>query len=97
MGHGRGSPTTCSCCEGGRATPRTLWPRGRCSPLRESVRSSTVRFHAGLDSFVRLAGALSVTLDDHLAGVSWTPAVLESEVKGGYSVGFETEGAGDQT
>ncbi len=44
-----------------------------------------------LDTYVRLAGALGVTLDDLLAGVSWSPAVLESEVEGGYGVEFEVE------
>lgn len=49
------------------------------------------RVAAMLDTYVRLAGVLSVTLDDLLAGVAWTPAVLESEIEGGYVVEFETE------
>ncbi len=52
------------------------------------------RGHVGgtLDTYVRLAGALGITLDDLLAGVSWTPAFIESEVEGGYGVEFEVEG-----
>jgi len=49
-----------------------------------------------LDTYVRLAGALEITLDDLLAGVSWTPVVLESEVEGGYSVEFEVEVPNDE-
>lgn len=48
-----------------------------------------------LDTYVRLAGALGITLDDLLAGVSWTPAFIESEVEGGYGVEFEMEGPED--
>lgn len=52
---------------------------------------------AMLDTYVRLAGALSVSLDDPLDGVAWTPAVVESEIEGGYIVEFEIEPpAGDQ-
>lgn len=32
-----------------------------------------------LDVYVRLAGSLSVTLDDLLAGVRWTPGTVEFE------------------
>jgi len=42
-----------------------------------------------LDTYVRLAGALSVTLDDLLAGVKWTPGEFESEVDAAYKVEFE--------
>lgn len=44
-----------------------------------------------LDTYVRLVGALGITLDDLLAGVSWTPVVIESEIEGGYIVEFEIE------
>lgn len=44
-----------------------------------------------LDTYVRLVGALGITFDDLLAGVSWTPVVIESEIEGGYIVTFETE------
>ena len=37
-----------------------------------------------LDTYVRLAGGLSITLDDLLAGVSWVPAIVEFEEEGGY-------------
>lgn len=44
-----------------------------------------------LDIYVRLAGALSVTLNDLLAGVSWTPGIVELEYDAGYEVEFEAE------
>ncbi|HXS34257.1 MAG TPA: helix-turn-helix transcriptional regulator [Solirubrobacterales bacterium] len=46
-----------------------------------------------LDTYVRLAGALSLTLDDLLAGVAWTPGEFEFEIDAGYKVEFEVEGA----
>jgi transcriptional regulator with XRE-family HTH domain len=46
-----------------------------------------------LDTYVRLAGALSLTLDDLLAGVTWTPGEFEFEIDAGYKVEFEVEGA----
>lgn len=49
------------------------------------------RVSGKLDSYVRLAGALSITLDDLLAGVSWTPVFIESEIEGGYTAEFEVE------
>lgn len=48
-----------------------------------------------LDTYVRLSGALSITLDDLLAGVTWTPGVIESEFEAGYEVEFELEGQPD--
>lgn len=39
-----------------------------------------------LDTYVRLAGALGVTLDDLLAGVRWTAATLESGYEAHYAV-----------
>lgn len=68
-------------------TDRALLSAGRIGQIEHG------QVIAGLDSYVRLAGALSVTVNDLLAGVSWAPAVLESEVEGGYIVEFETEGA----
>jgi transcriptional regulator with XRE-family HTH domain len=44
-----------------------------------------------LDTYVRLAGALSLTLDDLLAGVTWTPGEFEFEIDAGYKVEFEVE------
>jgi transcriptional regulator with XRE-family HTH domain len=44
-----------------------------------------------LDTYVRLAGALSLTLDDLLAGVTWTPGEIELEVEPGYMVEFDVE------
>jgi transcriptional regulator with XRE-family HTH domain len=44
-----------------------------------------------LDIYVRLAGSLSATLDDLLAGVSWTPGIVEFEFDAGYKVEFEVE------
>lgn len=37
-----------------------------------------------LDTSVRLAGALSISLDDLLAGVSWRAGEIEFEVEAGY-------------
>lgn len=39
-----------------------------------------------LDTYVRLAGALSLTLDDLLAGVAWTPGAIELEIGASYKV-----------
>jgi transcriptional regulator with XRE-family HTH domain len=50
---------------------------------------------AMLDAYVRLAGSLSVTLDDLLAGVTWTPGVVELEFDAGYKVEFGLEAPGD--
>ncbi len=44
-----------------------------------------------LDTYVRLAGGLGITLDDLLAGVSWTPLIVEFEEEGGYGVEVEWE------
>jgi transcriptional regulator with XRE-family HTH domain len=44
-----------------------------------------------LDTWVRLAGALSITLDDLLAGVIWTPGEIEFEIEAGYEVKFEVD------
>jgi transcriptional regulator with XRE-family HTH domain len=44
-----------------------------------------------LDTYVRLAGALSLTLDDLLAGVTWTPGEIELEIDAGYKVEFDVE------
>jgi transcriptional regulator with XRE-family HTH domain len=46
---------------------------------------------AMLDTWVRLAGALSISLDDLLAGVIWTPGEIEFEIDAGYEVTFEVE------
>ncbi len=43
-----------------------------------------------LDTYVRLASSLSVTLDDLLAGVKWTPGTVELEFDPGYKVEFKT-------
>lgn len=42
-----------------------------------------------LDTYVRLAGSLSVPLNALLAGVAWTPGSVEFEVDGGYKVEFD--------
>ncbi|HET7444519.1 MAG TPA: helix-turn-helix transcriptional regulator [Solirubrobacterales bacterium] len=42
-----------------------------------------------LDTWIRLAGALSISLDDLLAGVDWTPGEIEFEIDAGYEVTFE--------
>ncbi len=44
-----------------------------------------------LDTYVRLAGALSITLDDLFAGVIWIPGEIEFEIDAGYEVTFEVE------
>jgi transcriptional regulator with XRE-family HTH domain len=48
-----------------------------------------------LDTYVRLAGSLSVTLDALLAGVTWTPGVVELEFDAGYKVEFDLEAPAD--
>lgn len=49
-----------------------------------------------LDTYVRIAGSLSVTLDDLLAGVTWTPGTVEFEFEAGYRVEFETSDPGGE-
>lgn len=44
-----------------------------------------------LDTHVRLAGSLSVTLDDLLAGVTWRPGSIELEYEAGYAVEFNLD------
>lgn len=44
-----------------------------------------------LDTYVRLAGGLGITLNELLAGVSWTPVIVEFEEEGGYEVEFQWE------
>jgi transcriptional regulator with XRE-family HTH domain len=47
-----------------------------------------------LATYVRLAGALGVTLNDLLAGLTWTPAVVDLDVVEGYRVDLEGETGG---
>lgn len=42
------------------------------------------RAGAGLDAWIRLAGALDATLDDLLEGVTWVPTPGERQGGGGY-------------
>lgn len=44
-----------------------------------------------LDTYVRIAGSLSITLNDLFAGVTWTPGTVEFEFDAGYKVEFEVE------
>lgn len=44
-----------------------------------------------LDTYVRIAGSLEVTLNDLLAGVRWIPGAIELELDAGYRVEFEVE------
>ena len=44
-----------------------------------------------VDTYVRLAGLLSITLGELLAGVSWTPGVVELQRNPGYEVEFDVE------
>jgi len=39
-----------------------------------------------LDTHVRLAGSLSITLDDLLAGVTWRLGSVELEYEAGYAI-----------
>jgi hypothetical protein len=48
-----------------------------------------------LDTYVRLAGALSLGLNDLLAGVTWSPGSIELEYEAGYQVEFDVEAPGD--
>lgn len=41
---------------------------------------------AMLATYVKLAGSLGITLDDLLAGVAWSPSVVELEYDAGYEV-----------
>lgn len=45
------------------------------------------------DSYVRLAGALSVPVHDLLAGVTWAPPSFEMEIDAAYVVEFDVEGS----
>jgi hypothetical protein len=45
------------------------------------------------DSYVRLAGSLSVRVNGLLAGVTWTPAGIEMEIDAVYEVEFGVEGS----
>ena len=44
-----------------------------------------------VDTYVRLAGSLSITLGELLAGVRWTPGGVELQRDPGYEVEFEVE------
>jgi len=44
-----------------------------------------------VDTYVRLAGSLSITLGELLAGVSWNPGMIERQSDPGYKVEFEVE------
>jgi transcriptional regulator with XRE-family HTH domain len=67
-----------------------LGERAMVTPERISA-IETGKPNAMLDTYVRIAGALSITLDDLLAGVIWTPAILELEYDPGYEVELEVE------
>lgn len=49
------------------------------------------RVRGRFDSYVRLAGSLSVSLHDLLAGVTWTPPSVELEYEAAYKVEFEVD------
>lgn len=42
------------------------------------------KVRALLDTYVRLAGSLSISLNEFLAGVNWTPGTVELEFDAGY-------------
>lgn len=44
-----------------------------------------------VNTYVRLAGSLSITLGELLAGVRWTPGGVELQRDPGYEVEFEVE------
>ncbi|MBK5218689.1 MAG: helix-turn-helix transcriptional regulator [Thermoleophilia bacterium] len=69
----------------GELSERALVFRGRIARIENG------NVTAQLDTYVRLAGALSITLDELLAGVTWRPGVIHSEIKAGYEVEFEVE------
>lgn len=48
-----------------------------------------------LESYIRIAGALGVELDDLMAGVAWTPPVIEAEIEPAYEVEFNYGPSGD--
>jgi transcriptional regulator with XRE-family HTH domain len=68
---------------------RAMVSGGRISAIESG------RVLAMLDAYVRLAGSLSVTLDDLLAGVTWTPGIVELEFDAGYKVEFDLESSAD--
>ena len=61
-------------------------------PQRRIHRLEDGEIGGRLDSYVRLAGALGITVGDLLAGVTWTPAAVEREVRARYEVEVEREG-----
>ncbi len=68
----------------------TLGERAMVSPSRiGAIENGKVT--AMLDTYVRLAGSLSITLNDLLAGVTWTPGVVEFEFDAGYKVEFNID------
>lgn len=46
---------------------------------------------AMLPTYVRLAGSLGISLDELLAGVVWTPGVVELGHDAGYEIEFSVE------
>lgn len=70
----------------GELSERALVFRGRIAKIEDG--SVT----AQLDTYVRLAGALSISLDDLLAGVTWRPGIIQSNIEAGYEVVFEVDG-----
>ncbi len=65
-----------------------LGDRAMVSPDRIGVIENG-QVNSLLDTHVRLAGSLSITLDDFLAGVTWKPGSVELEYEAGYLVEFD--------
>jgi transcriptional regulator with XRE-family HTH domain len=95
MKRGRESLTTCF-LQRRRAgySQEALGERAMITPARIGVIENG-KGVGMLDTYVRLAGSLSVTLDDLLAGVAWAPGVVELEFDAGYKVEFELEAPAD--
>jgi transcriptional regulator with XRE-family HTH domain len=91
MKRGHESPTTCY-LQRRRAgySQEALSERAMVTPGRIAA-IENAKAVGMLDTYVRLAGSLSVTLDDLLAGVAWTPGVVELEFDDGYKVEFDLE------
>jgi len=65
-----------------------LGDRAMVSPDRIGVIENG-QVNSLLDTHVRLAGSLSITLDDLLAGVTWRPGSIELEFDASYVVEFD--------
>jgi hypothetical protein len=90
MKPGLGLPTTSSCDDDRLGFPRRTLPSERWCPPLGLERSRTASPGARQCSIPGY-GALSISLDDLLAGVIWTPGEIELEIDARYEVTFEVQ------